>query len=30
MSGRELTGKGLLVSIPDQPGAVVIRYKQVK
>ncbi|MCY2989096.1 MAG: alpha-galactosidase [Planctomycetota bacterium] len=29
-SGRELTTRGLLVSIPDQPGAVVIRYRQVK
>ena len=30
ISGRELTAKGLLVSIPDQPGAVVIRYKKVE
>jgi alpha-galactosidase len=30
ISGRELTAKGLLVSIPDQPGAVVITYKRMK
>ena len=30
MSGRELMEKGLIVSIPDQPGAVIITYKQVK
>ena len=29
LSGRELTAKGLLVTIPDQPGAVVIRYRRL-
>jgi alpha-galactosidase len=29
-TGRELMNKGLLVSIPDQPGAALIRYRQVK
>ena len=29
-SGRELTAKGLLVSIAEQPGAVVIAYRKVK
>ncbi len=28
-SGRELTAKGLLVTIADQPGAVVIRYRKL-
>jgi len=29
ITGRELTDKGLLVTIPDRPGAVVIRYRKV-
>ncbi len=29
-SGRELEEKGLPVAIKDQPGAVIIIYKQVK
>jgi len=29
LSGHELTAKGLLVTIPDQPGAVVIRYRRL-
>nr|MBC8875293.1 GH36 C-terminal domain-containing protein [Planctomycetota bacterium] len=28
MTGRELTEKGLLVSIPQRPGSVVITYKR--
>ncbi len=30
MTGRELTEKGFLVSIPEQPGSVVITYKKAK
>ena len=30
LTGRDLMGKGLMVNIPDQPGAVVITYKKVK
>ncbi len=30
ISGRDLTAKGLLVSIPEQPGAVVITYRKIK
>lgn len=30
MSGRELMENGLVVNIPDQPGAVVITYKKAK
>jgi alpha-galactosidase len=30
VSGRELTAKGLLVTIPEQPGAVVITYKKTR
>jgi len=29
VSGRELTARGLLVTIPEQPGAVVIRYRKI-
>ncbi|HWI59831.1 MAG TPA: alpha-galactosidase, partial [Bacillota bacterium] len=29
VSGRELTEKGLLVTIPDKPGAVIITYSRV-
>ncbi|MCY3018706.1 MAG: alpha-galactosidase [Planctomycetota bacterium] len=30
VSGKELMEKGLAVSIPDQPGAVIITYKRAK
>lgn len=30
LTGRDLMGKGLMVNIPDQPGALVITYKKVK
>lgn len=30
MTGSELMEKGLVVSIPDQPGAVIITYEKVK
>lgn len=30
LTGRDLMGKGLMVNIPDEPGAVVITYKKVK
>jgi len=30
MSGGELMEKGLFVSIPEQPGAVIITYKKIK
>ena len=29
MTGRELMENGLLVHIPDQPGALVIKYKKI-
>lgn len=29
MTGRELMENGLVVNIPDQPGAVVIKYKKI-
>ena len=29
ISGRELTARGLLVTIPEKPGAVVITYRKV-
>ena len=29
MAGRELMDEGVVVTIPDQPGAVVIRYRKV-
>ena len=30
ITGNELMENGLVVSIPDQPGAVIITYKKVK
>ena len=30
MTGRELMEKGLVMTIPDQPGAVVITYKKIR
>jgi hypothetical protein len=30
VSGRELAEKGLLVTISDRPGAVLITYRKVK
>jgi hypothetical protein len=30
MTGGELMEKGLVVSIPNQPGAVIITYEKVK
>lgn len=30
MSGRELMGKGVLVEVPERPGAVVVTYEKLK
>jgi hypothetical protein len=30
MTGSELIENGLVVNIPDRPGAVIITYKKVK
>jgi hypothetical protein len=30
LTGEELMKRGLLITIPSQPGAVVLTYKQVK
>lgn len=30
VSGRELTARGLLVTIPEQPGAALFRYRKIK